>query len=123
MLGESKIFIDDQGCSNKEQYKLYQGTLYHVFNSFFHISQFVVCVQHHQLLVTNKSEVMGRGRSSSTCSSEKFAHAVALADMPVTVKDISEDTMMTSQGSDTVTSIFKCNSFNTTTSLRLLKMA
>ena len=108
MLGESKIFIDDQGCSNKEQYKLHQGTLYHVFNSFFHISQLVVCVQHHQLLVTNKSEVMGRGRSSSTCSSEKFAQAVALADMPVT---------------DTVTSIFKCNSSNTTTSLRLLKMA
>ena len=32
-------------------------------------------------------------------------------------------TLMTSQGSDTVTSIFKCNSSNTTTSLRLLKMA
>ena len=30
---------------------------------------------------------------------------------------------MTSQGSDTVTSIFKCNSYKTTTSLRLLKMA
>ena len=32
-------------------------------------------------------------------------------------------TLMTSQGSDTVTSIFKCNSSNTITSLRLLKMA
>ena len=32
-------------------------------------------------------------------------------------------TLMTSQGSDTVTAIFKCNSSNTTTSLRLLKMA
>ena len=32
-------------------------------------------------------------------------------------------TLMTSQGSDTVTSIFKCNSPNTINSLRLLKMA
>ena len=32
-------------------------------------------------------------------------------------------TLMTSLGSDTVTSIFKCNSSNTITSLRLLKMA
>ena len=34
-----------------------------------------------------------------------------------------QSTLMTSQGSDTVTSIFECNSSNTTTSLRLLKMA
>ena len=33
------------------------------------------------------------------------------------------DTLMTSQGSDTVTSIFKCNSSNTIKSLRQLKMA
>ena len=32
-------------------------------------------------------------------------------------------TLITSQGSDTVTSIFKCNSSNTIKSLRLLKMA
>ena len=32
-------------------------------------------------------------------------------------------TLMTSQGSDTVTAIFKCNSSNTIKSLRLLKMA
>ena len=32
-------------------------------------------------------------------------------------------TLMTSQGSDAVTSIFKCNSSNTSKSLRLLKMA
>ena len=32
-------------------------------------------------------------------------------------------TLMTSQGSDTVTSIFKCNISNTIKSLRLLKMA
>ena len=32
-------------------------------------------------------------------------------------------TLMTSQGSDTVTSIFKYNSSNTTASLRMLKMA
>ena len=32
-------------------------------------------------------------------------------------------TLITSQGSDTVTSIFKCNNPNTIKSLRLLKMA
>ena len=32
-------------------------------------------------------------------------------------------TLMTSQGSDTVTSIFKCYSYNTIKSLRLLKIA
>ena len=36
---------------------------------------------------------------------------------------ILNSTLTTSQGSDTVTSIFKCNSSNTIKSLRLLKMA
>ena len=35
----------------------------------------------------------------------------------------TNSTLTTSQGSDTVTSIFKCNSSNTVESLRLLKMA
>ena len=42
---------------------------------------------------------------------------------PVYSRDWSSiPTLMTSQGSDTVTSIFKCNSSNTIKSLRLLKM-
>ena len=36
---------------------------------------------------------------------------------------LSVTTLTTSQGSDTVTSIFKCDSANTIKSLRLLKMA
>ena len=46
-----------------------------VFISFFHIAQFVVCAQHHKLLVTNKSEAMEIGRNLSR---EKIAQAVAL---------------------------------------------
>ena len=77
MLGESKILLDDQRCSNK-------NTMYHIRAHFFmcssrffyHISQYVVCVQHHQRSVTNKSEVMGIGR---TLSSEEIAQSIALA--------------------------------------------
>ena len=46
-----------------------------MFIPFFHIAQFVVCAQHHKLLVTDKSEVMGIGRK---LSSQIIAQAVVL---------------------------------------------
>ena len=72
MLGESKILLDDQRCSNK-------NNKHHISimcsSRFFHIAQYVVYAQHHKLLVTNKSEAMGIARN---LSSEKIAQAVAL---------------------------------------------
>ena len=76
MLGESKILLDDQRCSSKNNLKSHQGTLYHVFIPFFfHIAQCVVCAKPHKLLVPNTSEAMGIGRNLPC---EKIAQAVAL---------------------------------------------
>ena len=76
MLGESKIFLDDQRCSSKNKYEI---TSRHIVSCvhpvFFHIAQCVVCAKPHKLLVTNTSEAMGIGRN---LPSEKIAQAVAL---------------------------------------------
>ena len=77
MLGVSKILLDDQDCSNKNNVNHIRVHCIVCSSRFFHITRCVVCAQPHKLLVINTSEAMGIGRNLSR---EKIAQAVALDD-------------------------------------------